>query len=66
MRERDGEDGQFGVDFKVLSIERLLEVQKTEIDHVAGIVGIKVRHLAPSYRGDADYLRCSNRKLRFS
>lgn len=31
-----------GVDYTVLSIQQLLDIQKTEIEHVTGIIGIKV------------------------
>ena len=53
-REGNGEAGQYGVDFKVLSIERLLEIQQTEIDHVAGIVGIKVRTISSCSHDSVD------------
>lgn len=35
--------GRNGVEYSVLSIDQLMDVQKKEVDHVAGIIGIKVR-----------------------
>lgn len=37
----DNETSQYGVDYKVLSLDKLHKVQQTEVDHVAGILGIK-------------------------
>lgn len=41
QRVRD-DDSSHQVDYSVLSIEQLGQIQKNEIDHVVGIIGIKV------------------------